>query len=1119
MTRRNYFNLYFLSHFPVIRFAVLAILCLLSAPIAHANTVFTATLNGTQAVPPTSSSATGMGSVILSEFQSTVTVTLNLSNLQSSTFTARIHGPAARGANGEAIFTFPAGTSTQSFLITPEMAAGLRAGLWYFSVVTSNFPNGEIRGQLEPLCAPPPANMRNWFRAENSSKDWLNENIQAQGGSTWSGGIGKVGNTFSFNGSHQFINFGNFFDYKTFTLSTWVKPGATQVRYATLIDNNSNLTATANWRIAEHYDEPNKYYYGDAGGSLSFVLEPNVWQHLTVVRSENRISIYRNGVLQASGYFPIQVNYDGEQSLFIARSANRANHPQTYNWKGAIDELTVYDRPLADWEIANIYNSGSAGVCTESGATKRPSNGKIAFVRQSGNQQRIFTVNPDGTNLSVIAADADRHHYDPSFSPNGGKIAFTRNNEIYTMNPDGTGIADLVPSSNSLERYPRWSPNGNIIVFTKYGNNSSDIYRVNSDGTNLQKLTDSSTYFEKAVWSPNMSQFVYSGAVNGASSIFTMNTDGTSQIQITSGYSDRDPSWSPDGNKIVFDRNGEICLMNKNGTDIVNLTNTPYVFEGNPSYSPDGTKILFIRYQYDVHQIWEMNLDGSGQKSLVSDSSNYNPVWQPIPNPENLTPLPGTNVKVSFYNVTAPGRTVAIPLQSKQIPQLPARFVPVSPIYDIRTSATYIGTITVSFDVSSIPHATACSELRVMHFAFGGWGEGYYPPPVFNNGVCTVSHTVYSLSPFMVARFNTNPQTLSGTVKYGTTPEGQSDKLVSGVSLTATGASETTANTNSNGAYLLENLLGGEQYAVTATKSGNVNGITSFDATLVLRHVAAGGQGIFALSPNQQLAADTDNDKIVSAFDATQILRYVAANGRTSTAGRTGQWTLSPASRNYPALHASLENQDYTANLVGEVSGDWTAGANLAESNESAAIEISNETDATPIIDSANPKLGESLSEIGAPNIETKTSQFAGASKANENTILVPVILANDTGKSVSSYSFVVSFDPDLMQADFSKPFETNGTLSSGGNFTIVSDTNTPGRIGIAAVSLNGIAETSGTLLKLRFKILKTAKNSKENIDNLAILRNLRIEDENGGSIAYGKTNYSNWERALPRSK
>ncbi|HYP49751.1 MAG TPA: cohesin domain-containing protein, partial [Pyrinomonadaceae bacterium] len=372
----------------------------------------------------------------------------------------------------------------------------------------------------------------------------------------------------------------------------------------------------------------------------------------------------------------------------------------------------------------------------------------------------------------------------------------------------------------------------------------------------------------------------------------------------------------------------------------------------------------------------------------------------------------------------------------------------------------------------------------------------------------------------MVARLNSNPRTLSGTIRYAATPAGQTAKLVSGVSLTAAGASDAATSTNSNGSYSLENLLANEQYTITATKSGNANGISPFDATLVLRHVAANGTGANALNANQKIAADANGDGSISPFDATLILRYVAANGSNANTGQIGNWRFSPASRNYESLVNSLAGQDYEAILVGEINGNWTPPTNLVESDENAAIEASNETGAAPAIDSANPASDKLSSETNTITIEPKAAQRFNNSTADENTILIPVMLANEGGKSVSSYNFVVSFDPAAMQADFSKPFETTGTLSEGGNFTIVSDTNTPGGIGIAAVSLNGIAEKSGVLLNLRFKILETPRNPVMNTNNLAFLRNVKIEDDNGGLInAAGKNGFLELGRLSLRSK
>jgi subtilisin family serine protease len=162
---------------------------------------------------------------------------------------------------------------------------------------------------------------------------------------------------------------------------------------------------------------------------------------------------------------------------------------------------------------------------------------------------------------------------------------------------------------------------------------------------------------------------------------------------------------------------------------------------------------------------------------------------------------------------------------------------------------------------------------------------------------------------------------IAGEITYGITSANQTAKFVSGVLITA--ANTNSANTNSTGAYLLGNLTAGGNYTVTATKTGDTNGITPFDATLVLRHVAAGGIGANALSTNQQLAADTNGSGTITPFDATQILRFVAANQQTENAGQVGRWKFSPLARQYNVLSNSLSNENYSAILIGEINGTW----------------------------------------------------------------------------------------------------------------------------------------------------------------------------------------------------
>jgi len=107
-------------------------------------------LTGAQETPPNNSTATGTATLLLSPDEQTGLVTLNFSGLSSAETAAHIHGPAAPGSTGSILFPLPNGNFTD-FLIT--LSAGdvqnLKNGQLYINVHSSNFLNGEIRGQFQ----------------------------------------------------------------------------------------------------------------------------------------------------------------------------------------------------------------------------------------------------------------------------------------------------------------------------------------------------------------------------------------------------------------------------------------------------------------------------------------------------------------------------------------------------------------------------------------------------------------------------------------------------------------------------------------------------------------------------------------------------------------------------------------------------------------------------------------------------------------------------------------------------------------------------------------------------------------------------------------------------------
>jgi hypothetical protein len=126
---------------------------------------FALRLYGAYQVPPNDSSNFGWGVFTLEGDSLTYSVTVGFSFTPTG---AGIYGPAAVGASGSLIFDWPTyifvpfypnpepGTwfgygYLGALTLTPEQIAELKAGLWYVSVKSQRFPDGELRGQICPL--------------------------------------------------------------------------------------------------------------------------------------------------------------------------------------------------------------------------------------------------------------------------------------------------------------------------------------------------------------------------------------------------------------------------------------------------------------------------------------------------------------------------------------------------------------------------------------------------------------------------------------------------------------------------------------------------------------------------------------------------------------------------------------------------------------------------------------------------------------------------------------------------------------------------------------------------------------------------------------------------------
>ena len=347
---------------------------------------------------------------------------------------------------------------------------------------------------------------------------------------------------------------------------------------------------------------------------------------------------------------------------------------------------------------------------------------------------------------------------------------------------------------------------------------------------------------------------------------------------------------------------------------------------------------------------------------------------------------------------------------------------------------------------------------------------------------------------------NYNPSLdIAGVVRYGT----DSQKLVPGVSVAVTsGSPSVSATTNAAGAYLLTGLTAGEDYTVTPTKTGDANGISPFDATMILRHIAANGTGPNALNANQQKAADTSGDGNITPFDATLILRYVAASGSNANTGQTGNWKFDPVSKPYQDLSGSFLDENYTAILLGDINGNWVpTNSPPTEAEESARLEQTEKRGAEndgETIAAVRPVKTDIQAETDGASMQV--SLPTDISAAPGDTVVIPIMVANDAKTRVSGYAFDVEFDPNVLRPDFANPVDRSNTLTTS-SFSVSADAKTAAnRIGISAAGGATLVKGSGTLIKLRFKVVGTP-NSASSSTALTRTR-LMFEDTGGRQIA-----------------
>ena len=121
---------------------------------------------------------------------------------------------------------------------------------------------------------------------------------------------------------------------------------------------------------------------------------------------------------------------------------------------------------------------------------------KIAFLRTTGGQAHIYTMNPDGSDVfkvtaGIPAAGFNLDYYNFSWKNNGSQLIYSNFDKLYKINADGSGLELIFQTPNGkFISECDWSVDSSIIALKVNNLNGyeTEVYVINSTGTVIENV-------------------------------------------------------------------------------------------------------------------------------------------------------------------------------------------------------------------------------------------------------------------------------------------------------------------------------------------------------------------------------------------------------------------------------------------------------------------------------------------------------------------------------------------------------------------------------------------------------------------------------------------------------
>jgi len=214
---------------------------------------------------------------------------------------------------------------------------------------------------------------------------------------------------------------------------------------------------------------------------------------------------------------------------------------------------------------------------------------------------------------------------------------------------------------------PTVSSDGSRIAFVSHRDGNAEIYSMNADGTGATRVTTDPLTDGRPVFTPDGQTIVFhSSRTAGKQQIWSVNVDGTGLTQLTRDSVNASPSVSPDGQTIAYistrNKDGDIWLMGKDGSNQRPFTRSPQQRESEPRFLRDGSLAYLLERREGNRTV---------QQVMRADLATG-----------NVTAMTGIDLAISSFAVSPSGDVVALVVnaepQNRRNPTFKVYIQPVS---------------------------------------------------------------------------------------------------------------------------------------------------------------------------------------------------------------------------------------------------------------------------------------------------------------------------------------------------------------------------------------------------------------------------------------------------------